>query len=199
MNKNLIELNDNYGMSIDEDGNVTMITKDKKDYKFKEILEKENEIELLNDDLDLLNKELDIKKFDLKICRIVNVVTIFAISFFGFITYDATASIESTLLIGAASGAFMRIMPLGASGTTFGNKKKIKKITNKISEIENKIPVLEKELNNIKAKANYMTLTDSSENVSLNNNYQFTSFNEIEHNNTEEKTISKVKVLSLKK
>lgn len=195
MNRNLIELNDNYGMSIDEDGNVTMIAKDKNEYEFKEILEKENELELLNDDLEILNKEYDNKKFDLRVCRIINVATIFVGSFFGFITYNTTTSIESTLLMCAASAALCRIMPLGATGTTIGNKKKIKRLTNKINEIENKIPNLEKELNDIKEKANYSVL-DTEKDSSLTNDYQ-TQLDMEAHANNDEKTISKVKVLRL--
>ena len=197
MNKNLIELNDNYGVSIDEDGNVTMIAKGLSDTSFKEILDKENELEALNDDLELLNKELDIKKFDLKICRIVNVATIFAVSFFGFITYNATASIDQAILMSVASGAFMKIMPLGASGTTIGNKRKIKRLTNKIYEIENKIPNLEKELNDIKEKANFSTLFDTEKDTSLTNDFQELKIDNI-YTQSEEKNVGKVRVLKLR-
>lgn len=194
MNRNLIELNDNYGVSIDEDGNVTMIAKGQNDTSFKEILQKENELESLNDDLELLNKELDIKKFDLKICRIVNVATIFVVSFFGFITYNTTASIDQAILMSVASGAFMKIMPLGASGTTIGNKRKIKRLTNKIYELENEIPKLEKEISDIKEKVNYTTLSDDSS----KNDYQELVFDNMRTQN-EAKNVSKVKVLKLTK
>lgn len=194
MNRNLIELNDNYGVSIDEDGNVTMIAKGKSDTSFKEILDKENELELLNDDLEMLNKEYDNKKFDLRVCRIINVATIFVGSFFGFITYTATTSIESTLLMCAASAAFCRIMPLGATGTTIGNKRKIKRLTNKIYELENEIPKLEKEISDIKEKVNYTTLSDDSS----KNDYQELVFDNMCTQN-EAKNVSKVKVLKLTK
>ena len=74
MNRNLVEYNDNHGASIDEYGNITMITKDKKDYNFEEILQKENKLELLNDDMSIASTQYNDSKSILKWSRIINVI-----------------------------------------------------------------------------------------------------------------------------
>ena len=42
MNQNLIIINQNYGAAIDEEGNITTISKNSEEYGFEEILRKEN-------------------------------------------------------------------------------------------------------------------------------------------------------------
>ena len=43
MNQKLIQINDNYGVTIDENGNTKMVSKESNDYEFQDILTKENE------------------------------------------------------------------------------------------------------------------------------------------------------------
>ena len=62
MNHNLVQVNDNYGVVIDEKGNVSLISKENCKYNFEHILIGENELEELNSKLNNLKRELSNNK-----------------------------------------------------------------------------------------------------------------------------------------
>ena len=193
MNKNLVELDNNNGLSIDEDGNVTTITKNKEDYEFKEILEKENKLELLNDDMNLLSKKYEEANYDLKWSRIFNIITLIGALLAGVISFRAI-SLGKNIELCIITGCLIKFASFASYGTTIGNKKKIKRITNKIRKIEDKISILTRELNNIKEKVNYKTLSNTKSDLTLTSNYQ-----NVDNREYDNKSIGKVKVLKLTK
>ena len=188
MNRNLIEINDNYGASIDEYGNITMISKDNKDYEFKEILDKENKLELLDNDLEVTHEEIDITKKKLIDCRIHNVAIISLTLFIGAICFNVEAPSLEILKICVPFLAVSKLMPMGAIGTAIGNKMKLKRLNTKAHDIEEKKDSLDRELFNIKEKSNYSIKEDSKELVF--------DVGEYSKNNNE---LAKVKVLKLTK
>ena len=150
MNRNLVEYNDNHGVSIDEHGNITMITKDKTNYKFEEILQKENDLELLNADLEVANREYANRKFDLKLGKLSNVVVLLGTSLMVGLCLNTHTTIQGTLVICGGFAGFSKLLSLSVSGLTIVNKKQIRALNHKIYELENKIPELEKEIKEIK-------------------------------------------------
>ena len=194
MNRNLVEYNDNHGASIDEYGNITMITKDKADYKFEEILQRENKLELLNDDLDVANSEYADRKYKLKVGKWCNVVVLLGTSFMVGMCLNTHTPIQGTLIICGGFAGFSKLLSLSVSGFAIVNKKQIRALNHKIYELENEIPKLEKEISDIKEKVNYTTLSDDSS----KNDYQELVFDNMCTQN-EAKNVSKVKVLKLTK
>lgn len=194
MNRNLIEYNDNHGASIDEYGNITMITKDKADYKFEEILQRENKLELLNDDLDVANSEYADRKYKLKVGKWCNIVILLATSFMVGMCLNTHTPIQGTLIICGGFAGFTKLLSSSVSGFAIINKKQLRELNHKIYELENEIPKLEKEISDIKEKVNYITLSDDSS----KNDYQELVFDNMCTQN-EAKNVSKVKVLKLTK
>lgn len=192
MNKSLIELEDNHGISIDECGSATVITKDKLDYNFEEILKKENKLELLNNNLCAAKREYNDTKNDLKWGRIFNILILTVTFLIGF-TYSLVfaASIKMILICGGFAG-FSKLIATMISGLPIKNKKRLKKLNQKIIELENKIPTLEKELNKIKDQVNYIALSD----ISSKNDYQELPFDNLKYTQ-DKKSKGKVKILKL--
>ena len=193
MNRNLVEYNDNHGASIDEYGNITMITKDKTDYNFEEILQKENKLEILNDDLDVANREYADRKHNLKNGKICNVAVLLGTSLMVGLCLNTHTPIQGTLIICGGFAGFTKLLSSSISGFAIINKKQLRELNHKIYELENEIPKLEKEISDIKEKVNYTTLSDDSSKY----NYQELSFANI-YTQNEEKNVGKVRVLKLR-
>ena len=194
MNINLIELNDNQGITIDEDGNASFISKKQNDACFEEILQKENELESLNDDLDVVNSEYADRKYKLKVGKWCNVVVLLGTSFMVGMCLNTHTPIQGTLIICGGFAGFTKLLSSSISGFAIINKKQLRELNHKIYELENEIPKLEKEISDIKEKVNYTTLSDDSS----KNDYQELVFdNKCTQN--EAKNVSKVKVLKLTK
>ena len=73
MNQKLIQINDNYGVTIDENGNTKMVSKESNDYEFQDILTKENELEDLNLKLDNAKNKLSLNKLNIILSTVINV------------------------------------------------------------------------------------------------------------------------------
>lgn len=193
MNRTLVEYNDNHGASIDEYGNITMITKDKADYKFEEILQRENKLELLNDDLDVANREYADRKYKLKVGKWCNIGILLATSFLVGISLNTHTPIQEILILCGGFAGFTKLLSSSVSGFAISNKKQLRELNHKIYELENKIPKLEKEISDIKEKVNYTTLSDDSS----RNDYQELVFDNI-YTQNKEKSEGKVRVLKLR-
>ena len=194
MNRNLIELNENQGITIDEYGNSTIVSKEQNNCSLKEILEKENQLELLNDDLDAANREYKETRSNLKLSRLSNIGTLLGTIFIALMCLNVpTVTIKSTLICCGGFALFTKSILSTGCGLTIFNKKRLKKLNHKIFELENKIPALEKELISIKEKVNYTTLsTDSSK-----KDYQELTLDNM-YTQSKEKSTGKVRVLRLR-
>ncbi len=194
MNRNLIELNENQGITIDEYGNSTIVSKEQNNCSLKEILEKENQLELLNDDLDAANREYKETRSNLKLSRSSNIGTLLGTIFIALMCLNVpTVAIKSTLICCGGFALFTKSILSTVCGLTIFNKKRLKKLNHKIFELENKIPALEKELISIKEKMNYTTLsTDSSK-----KDYQELVLDNL-YTQSKEKNTGKVRVLRLR-
>ena len=192
MNIDLIEFNKNHGITIDEDGNPTIISKEYDNCSLKEILENENELETLNNNLIAANSEYNNIKSKLKNGIWFSILILLMTSYMLVECLHSSTPIHETLMICGGFAFFTKLLSVSSSGFIFINKKKIKGLIQIIHELETEIPRLEKELSNVKEKAKYATIA----NVSSENYHQELTFDNI-YTQGEERNI--VKVLKLTK
>lgn len=190
MNQNLVKVNDNYGAVSDENGDISIISKENCEYELKDILIKENELEDLNLRLSTAKKILSSDKQD---------------TIFGEITANLALGMIIVLYVlyhpTFPTGMFITTMsllcvPKAYNLVSFYIKKR--KLNTAINEFEMTIPKLEKELQDMKEKTkykvNYSTLTQSESKTAIIDSYRkFSAY--MNHNVNEEPT--KVKVLNL--
>ena len=162
MNKNLTQINENYGIVSDEHGNVNIVTKKNAGYELKDILKKENELDEANNMLYNKKNELNHRKLRAIGGEILNIVLV-------ILTISIYLDLRTTsYFLAAIRSAALYYLPLKllccgiAGGTRIGRYSKIKHLKKSIAELEEKIPKLEYELTAIKEKVGYN---------SINNNY----------------------------
>lgn len=195
MNKNLVELNENCGMAVDENGNITIITKENSEHEFKEILERENELETIGTDFSDVYDKYTTAKINLKSSRLSNIVivtfTLLLAGLLGFTNSGYYLTVEELIAV-IGTGTFFKLMSVQMFGTAIGNKKKIKNLKGQAASIHQKDVTLEKQLDDIKEKVNYSAVDKTT------NKFTFTphEYNSIE---TDVKETGKVRVLSLNK
>ena len=195
MNIDLIKLNENCGITTDENGNTIVISKDQSETSFEEILLKENAIESLKNDLNISYFRYDMIKYYLKAGRWYNTIVLLGILFLGYVLLNKSMPIDISLIICGGTAVFCKLISLPAtSGLVVINKRKLKKLRPKIDELKSKIPELEKELSDIKEKVKYTALSNDSPKT-YNQELLFADM----LTPTEEKGADKVKILKLTK
>ncbi len=191
MNRDLIEFNKNQGITIDEFGNPTIISKEHNNCSFEEILQKENELETLNNDLVAVNEEYADRKYKLKVGKWCDGVVLLTTLLMASMSYSSVP-ISRTLIMCGGFAVFGKLLSSSVSGFSVINKKRIKELNYRIDELEDEIPKLEKELINIKEKVKYTTLSKDSQ---KDDNQEFTIDNL--YTQGEERNVNNVKVLKL--
>lgn len=184
MNKEFIQVDDNLGFVIDDDGDMLVVKKDNRDYEFENILSLENEVENSSNELEKLYSKRHIIKE--KIIRVKNLfllsafLDVFAI-FSSLIGYYNSVFITEVIAINAI------VVSLGVGfGITSNKEKKI--INPAIESLEQDILEKNKVINLMKEKVKYRA------NI-LNKDDDYTFDNSIELNNNSRN----VKVLRLVK
>jgi peptidoglycan hydrolase CwlO-like protein len=191
MNRDLIEFNKNQGITIDEFGNPTIISKEHNNCSFEEILQKENELETLNNDLVAVNEEYADRKYKLKVGKWCDGVVLLTTLSLASMSYSSVP-ISRTLIMCGGFAVFGKLLSLSVSGFSVINKKRIKELNCRIDELEDEIPRLEKELDNIKEKVKYTSFSNDSQ----KDDYQELVFDNMP-TQAEEKSVNKVKVLKI--
>lgn len=164
MNQYLVEINENNGAVINDDGKFS-ISKNSNEYGFEEILKKEDEIEELNNKnkankvklgsiktLGSLSKTLDIFAFSL--------ATLVSIS---LVMFDPLQALIAFL----GSTSFTKALLVTAFGTKRGRRKEEERLETEILNTENEISNKEEELSNIKSKVNYKVTIDESKSIDI--------------------------------
>ncbi len=192
MNRDLIAFNENNGIVIDEVGNPTIISKEHDNCSLKEILERENTLETLNNDLASANNEHDIIKNRIRLGKRSNIGILLLTLFMVGMCLNTSTPIQETFIICGGFTAFSKLLSVSVSGLGIINKKKIKELEREINELETEIVKQEKELSDVKEKAKYTTIS----NTSSKKDYQELTFDNMYAHN-EEKYLGKVKVLKL--
>lgn len=201
MNQNLIQINDNYGAVSDENGNISIISKDNQEYDLQDILTKENELEILKSRLNTEKKELSTNKMNMIFGEIMNGIVIGGEI---VLYYFLHSTLPTSILLFLMSLIYIitKGITLIEYGTRIGRITKKKKLNASIEELESKIPELEKELCEMKQKTNYkinyQEHCESKTISQVNEAYQCLSAY-MEHNINEEPTQVKVLRLSRKK
>ena len=170
MNISLVDLGDTKGLSIDENGDVTVISKEKNDASFDEILQKENELEAKECCMTKASDKYNYTKGNLRASRFCNVFIVAGMIVVSIFLYGTP--IKAILLANLALGGLGKFMSIGSFGTTSGNRRRIRRLKNEIAKLENEIPAVEKELKDMKNKANYNVISHfefNNQEVSLNN------------------------------
>lgn len=158
MNKNLIELNNNCGVVSDENGNISLISKESDSYVFEEILLKDNDLEGLNLKLRKAREQLAYNKQKTIFAKITNAVLVCILTFL-YINLHSILSIEMLIPLLAFSYLPFKIAASFINGTRRGRRILKKKLTIDIEKMELEIPTLEKELSEIKEKSKYKVST----------------------------------------
>ncbi len=163
MNKELFQLNDNLGAVTNEKGNLRVVYKGNNNCEFKDILEKENELELLKNE----NKKLSDELFSIKTSGTLSDLIILIGLISGFATYSyfgdlgiwfsmlscyVPAKIVS-LIVGSSDVGFIGLTRIGRIIAYIKKNKKYK-------ELKNNIDNLSEEVKNMQLKSEY--LGDSS-------------------------------------
>lgn len=165
MNKKLIQMGENKGISIDENSNCKVVY----------ILNMENALEDLKNELNDSEKELTIIKENNKFakkCSIFNTAAMGLISYI-ILSMPLGVPVNRALIFTAITDALMYIMIkmvqiAACEGTGIGRRKKYKKLRFAMAELEGKIPELEKTLENVKKQTLYKeseTLKPSTDNI----------------------------------
>lgn len=201
MNQNLIQINDNYGAVSDENGNISIISKDNQEYDLQDILTKENELEILKSRLNTEKKELSTNKKNIIFGEIMNGLIIGGeIALYYFLHSTLPTSI--LLFLMSLVYTITKGLSLIEYGTRIGRITKRKKLKTSIESLEREIPESEKELCEMKQKTNYkINYQEHSESNTIsqvNEAYQCLSAY-MEHNINEEPSQVKVLRLSRKK
>ena len=121
MNQNLIEINENYGATIDENGNISTISKSSDEYDFEEILRRENELEKLNERYQAAQSAYSYNKSDSRNATIANVATVLGTAIATILPIGTTPVIV-TLVTGGIIFGFGKTMSIGAYGTRKSRK-----------------------------------------------------------------------------
>lgn len=159
MNQKLIQINDNYGVTIDENGNTKMVSKESNDYEFQDILTKENELEDLNLKLDNAKNKLSLNKLNIILSTVINVFLL-AVCTFLLLNIVSLKFLITTIAVSCIPTETFSLL---AFGGIVGNCIKRKNLKKTIKDLEEQVPKVQKELSNIKEKSRYVTDVKSDE------------------------------------
>lgn len=164
MNQCLVEINKENGAAIDENGNITAITKSSDEYEFEEILRRENELESKNTMYEKVKKDYEYNKYKNAWTTIFNVTT-YSMTIISIVLFIA-AGISPTSIVVGSGGIYTigKLMSL-AFGTRKHRKDEKEKLTQEISRLEEEIPRLEEELDDIKEKVKYKEEPNTEESI----------------------------------
>lgn len=158
MNREYMKLNDNNYMTTNDDGEIVIT---KSDSNIKEILMKENEIEDTYDDLFYKKDLLDIIKNKDKMRKDSN-KTFIIIGIISAITGYFTPIGIVTMLATMIPGIFIfKLLFSLISGTKKSNRREIMALNSSIELDIQKIKKITEELEKLKTKNNYQTLSHS--------------------------------------
>lgn len=193
MNQKLIQINDNYGVTIDENGNTKMVSKESNDYEFQDILTKENELEDLNLKLDNAKNKLSLNKLNIILSTVINVFLL-AVCTYLLLNIVSLKFLITTIAVSCIPTEAFSLL---AFGGIVGNCIKRKNLKKTIKDLEEQVPKVQKELSNIKEKSRYVTDVKSDEDK-LEKSIPTTYYNLpiYSENKTNEKR-AKIKVLNL--
>lgn len=195
MNKNFIQINENYGAVSDETGNINIISKNTTEYNLKDILEKENTLENLKITLNNKKRELHNNKISTICANVLDCLIIGGeIALYNFL--HSTISTNLLIIIMATFYTMGKVPSLFAYKTRITRFKERKKANINIIELNKKIDKQKKELYEMKQKVNYkinsQEYSEEEKNSQINKEFQHISTN-IKHNNNN----IKIKVLRL--
>ncbi len=154
MNQKLVQINNNYGVVSDKNGNISFIEKESDSYNFEEILLKENNLEKLKSKLENCKNQLSSTKLDMiggNVCGIISI----AIEIVLFASLHSVLTLGTLITVMAISYINFKGMGLLMFGTRIGRHSKKNKLINDIEKMELELPKLEKELKEIKEKSKY--------------------------------------------
>ena len=154
MNHYLIELDENEGLKIDGNGEITSINKAGNEHEFEEILRREDELEKLNTEYAKVNETLSYNKAKRIPAIIYDVITYFGTGILCG-TVFAGVPIVPALVGGACFFGFGKIMGIGMCGSRRKREKEREQVLQRKLEIEKDIPELKEELEKIKDKVKY--------------------------------------------
>lgn len=148
MNKDLIEINNNYGVVSDENGDIKIIKKDSEEIDFLEILTTENEIENIILHIEKLKKEIsNIEHKKEKIDLILMIPIVSAISML------ILKMLPPIIILYTIIASYILSTPLYLQKSYYSKKKTI--LIEKIQELNKKEKKLTKKLRNIKYRTNF--------------------------------------------
>ena len=154
MKQKLVQINDNYGIVADENGNINFIEKGNDSYNFEEILLKENNLEELKLKLEDCKNKLSLNKQNIIEGNVLSIIIIVAkIALFTFL--HSTLPLGILIAVGTLSYIPFKGMLLLMCGTRIGRYKEKNKLIADIEKLESELPELEKELTKIKEKSKY--------------------------------------------
>ena len=191
MNKNLVQINDNYGIVSDEQGNINIVTKENAGYELKDILKKENELEKTSINLKKEKEALQHNKTHAIYREIITVFTIIS-EIFLYIELRPLVHIKGLLTLLGALYVFGKICNIGLCGTRIGGYFQKKRLKKSINDLEDKLPKLKYELAAIKEKAKYNNSID-------NNSIENTKYKYIPKHITHSEVPASIKVHCLTK
>lgn len=193
MNQKLIQINDNYGVTIDENGNTKMVSKESNDYEFQDILTKENELEDLNLKLDNAKNKLPLNKLNIILSTVINVFLL-AVCTYLLLNIVSLKFLITTIAVSCIPTEAFSLLAFGGIVGNCIKRKNLKKI---IKDLEEQVPKVEKKLSNIKEKSRYVTDVKADEDK-LEKSIPTTYYNLpiYSENKTNEKH-AKIKVLNL--
>ena len=171
MNEYLSQINDNYGIVSDENGEIKVVTKSESNFEFQDVLLKENELEILKQELmdakEKLNQELIAAKEKLidnkertingELCNLVIIVGLIMLAIAIF------PVVSTQLLIYLLTGfyAVFKAITTAICGTRIGRYKENKKLNSSIKSLEEDRLQLIYKLVNLKEKAKYKVESDT--------------------------------------
>ena len=158
MKRSLIEINKNYGATIDDVGSITTISKKSGEYEFDEILEKENRLEGLNARYHEAKIEYDYNKSKSINAKIGNAAAVLATVVVSVLTLGAIP-LFATVVCGGTIYGFGKLLSISIADTRSNIRKEREKLEEVIGKLEKEIPELQKELDDIKDKVGYQEET----------------------------------------
>ncbi len=153
MNQNLIEINQDYGVVIDDNGNISSVIKSNGEFDFEEILEKENHLEVLNSKYRKVEADYDYALKDAKFAIAAD-TAVFILTAVGTI---ASMGISLPIMLLTSCGIYgaSKLMAVFAYGTRSSRKLKQEELEHEIERLVREIKNTELELSHDKDRVKF--------------------------------------------
>ena len=164
MNINLIQMDENNGISIDENQIYKVLEKENDKYSFEEILTMENTLEDLEKELDSVIKEEDFTNLIFYIGKAINAMISASLIVADCLLYffePSSMSIKGLIIANGFIYTPIKIFKLAIVGTRAGKIREIKELKSEIDDKKQNIFVLKKELCNAKEMTGYKEMPAS--------------------------------------